>query len=137
MMRSSKRIVLFGVFAVIGVVLVLAFAGCNKNQGENVSETGDMNFVLNGTEAVTDINGDNVTDSQGNSVTAAVYEYSEVVTDDKGEAVTDSNGVPVTTKKYIHEHTEAVTDEDGNTLYDNNNNIVTKMIAVVEEGSTV
>lgn len=99
-------------------------------------------------QQVTDANGENVTDEQGNAVTEVgtasnIKYYPEYVTDANGESVTDENGVPVTEMRseYITRAPEPVyvTDANGENITDENGAFVTEVPTTappVEEGPT-
>lgn len=99
-------------------------------------------------QQVTDANGENVTDEQGNAVTEVgtlsdIKYYPEYVTDTNGEYVTDENGVPVTEMRseYVTKAPDPVyvTDENGENITDENGDFVTEIPTTappVEQGPT-
>lgn len=118
---KNKKFILIPVL--ILMTIVLAFAACKKNGP--------------GPIVVTDVNGEPVTDENGEKITVIPETEVLTVTDENGEPVTNSKGEVETTVKYIPQDVVIpLTDSQGNVVTDAEGNVQTTVILVPAESST-
>lgn len=118
-MKNKKAIAA----AVIFLLIAITFAACKKGKIEPI--------------IVTDVNGNPVTDENGDQVTVIPETQIVEVTDENGETVTDENGNPVTTVVYVPQEVGIpVTDENGEAVTNEKGEVQTTIVVVPTEVTT-
>ena len=115
-MKKEKWLILIAVLLLVSVFAGLSACGGNEKTSSTV--------------AVTDENGEVLTDANGNPITAVLQGEIVELTNANGEKIYDENGEVRTTVIYGEQQIAVpVTDENGNLVYDEAGNLVTTMVS--------
>ena len=115
-MKKEKWLILIAVLLLVSVFAGLSACGGNEKTSSTV--------------AVTDENGEVLTDANGNPITAVLPIRISILTNANGEKIYDENGEVRTTVIYGEQQIAVpVTDENGNLVYDEAGNLVTTMVS--------